>query len=45
MLGAGARGDGYVHAMHHPAMRVDENALPVGTEVYVNYAVRWLEEH
>ncbi len=45
MLGAGDKGHGYEHGMHHPAMRIDENALPVGTEVYVNCAVRWLEEH
>ncbi len=45
MIGAGDRESGHVHAMHHPAMQVDESALPVGTEVYVNCAVRWLEEH
>lgn len=45
MLGAGDKGSGYEYSMHHPSMRVDENALPVGTEVYVNCAVRWLEEH
>ena len=45
MLGAGDKGSGHIHGMHHPAMQVDEDALPVGTEIYVNCAVRWLEDH
>lgn len=44
-LGVGSPQDGYDQFLHHPAMRVDENALPVGVAAYVQCAVRWLEEH
>lgn len=45
MVGAGDTKSGYEYSMHHPAMRLDENALAIGTEIYVNCAVRFLELH
>ena len=45
MIGAGDSGHGYVNGAHHPAMRIDEDALSTGTEVYVNCGIRWLENH
>lgn len=45
MIGAGDSGHGYVNGAHHPAMRIDEDALSAGTEVYVNCGIRWLENH
>ncbi len=44
-LGVGSFQEGYENGMHHPKMRVDESALPMGTAAYVQCALRWLEEH
>lgn len=44
-LGVGSLQEGYMNGMHHPKMRVDEKALPVGAAAYVQCAMRWLEEH
>lgn len=45
MLGFGSVGEGYCHSMHHPEMRINEDALQVGAAVYTNCAVRWLEKN
>lgn len=44
VLGAGTPGEGCDRFLHHPQMRIDEAALPVGTAVYAYCAARWLEE-
>lgn len=44
-LGVGSPKEGYSLFLHNPATRVNENALPVGTAVYTQCAMRWLEEH
>lgn len=44
-LGVGSLQEGHENGMHHPKMRVDEKALPVGAAAYVQCALRWLEEH
>lgn len=44
-LAAGQPGEGFGHPLHHPGVRFDENALPVGSAVYAYTALRWLEEH
>lgn len=33
-LAAGRTSEGYTHPLHHPKVRFDENALPVGAAVY-----------
>lgn len=43
-LGVGSFQEGYENGMHHPKMRVDESALPMGTAAYVQCALRWLEK-
>ena len=37
--------DGNSYAAHHPKVMFDENALPVGTAVYANGALKWLENN
>ncbi len=44
-LGAGSPEEGYNLFLHNPATRINEDALPVGTAVYTQCAMRWLEEH
>lgn len=44
-LGVGSPQEGHENGLHHPKMRVDEEALPVGAAAYVQCALRWLEEH
>ena len=44
-LAAGNSKEGYAHPAHHPAVRFDESALPIGTAAHVYMAVRWLQEH
>lgn len=44
-LGAGNSKDGYAYPQHHPKVRFDENALPIGCALYAYIALRWLEEH
>ena len=46
MLGIPASGLGdTVYPQHHPKVRFDESALPLGAAAYAYCAVRWLEEH
>lgn len=45
MLGVGSVAEGYHCGAHHPAMILDENALPVGTAAYCCTAMRFLEEN
>lgn len=42
-LTAGDPAEGYVHPAHHPRVRFDESALPVGAAVYTAMALRTLE--
>lgn len=44
-LAGGKPEDGYGYPQHHPMVKFDENALPVGSAVYAYAAFRWLEEH
>lgn len=44
-LAAGNSKEGYAHPAHHPAVRFDESALPIGTAAHVYMAIRWLQEH
>ena len=45
MLGVGSVAEGYHCGAHHPAMVLDENALPVVTAAYCCAAMRFLEEN
>ena len=42
-LSAGNSQEGYTHPLHHPKVRLDENAMPFGTAALAHIAVRWLE--
>ena len=43
-LAAGNPSQGYTHPLHHPKVRFDEDALPVGAAIHVCCALRWLSE-
>ena len=48
MLGLAANkvhNDGNSYGQHHPKVMFDENALPVGTAVYANTALKWLNNN
>ena len=42
-LAAGSSADGYTHPLHHPTVRLDENAMPFGAAALAHTAMRWLE--
>lgn len=44
-LAAGQPDKGYCYPQHHPMVKFDESALPVGSAVYAYTALRWLEDH
>lgn len=44
-VAAGSPKDGYTYPLHHPMVRFDERALPIGSCIYAACAMRWLEEH
>lgn len=44
-LGAGCALEGYTDVAHHPKVRFDERALPVGTAAHTYFAIRYLQEH
>ena len=44
-LAAGEPEKGYAYPLHHPKVTFDESVLPIGSAVYANAAMRWLEEH
>ena len=44
-LSAGNSQEGYTIPLHHPTVRLDENAMPYGTAALAHIAVRWLETH
>ncbi|MGN0515159.1 MAG: M20 family metallopeptidase [Lachnospiraceae bacterium] len=44
-LASGNPSDGYCYPQHHPKVKFDENALPVGSAIYAYTAMRWLSEH
>ena len=44
-LAAGNPEQGYCYPQHHPKVKFDESALPVGSAIYAYTAMRWLSEH
>ncbi|MGL4667359.1 MAG: M20 metallopeptidase family protein [Saezia sp.] len=44
-LGVGSIAEGYEHALHHPAMRINEQALPIGAAIYAGCAMKWLAKN
>lgn len=44
-LSAGNSREGYTHPLHHPKVRLDENAMPFGTAALAHIATRWLQSH
>ncbi len=44
-LAAGEISKGFPFPQHHPKVKFDENALPIGAAVYAWNALRWLESH
>ena len=44
-LASGQPEKGYGYPQHHPMVKYDEDALPVGSAVYAYTALRWLEAH
>lgn len=44
-LGTGSSEQGYMHGLHHPAVRFAETAIPVGAAVLANAAYGWLAQH
>ena len=44
-LASGQSEKGYGYPQHHPMVKFDEDALPVGSAVYAYTALRWLEAH
>lgn len=44
-LAAGQPEKGYIYPQHHPKVKFDEEALPVGSMVYAYTAMQWLKEH
>ncbi|MBQ5952526.1 MAG: amidohydrolase [Lachnospiraceae bacterium] len=44
-LAAGNSKEGYRYSVHHPEVRFDERALPVGAAAHCYFAIRWLQEH
>ena len=48
MLGLAANlpnADGNSYGQHHPKVMFDEKALPVGSAIYANEAIKWLEKN
>lgn len=43
-VAAGEKGKGYDYPLHHPKVRFDENALPIGAALYAGGATAYLEE-
>lgn len=44
-LAAGHPQKGFEHPQHHPMVKYDEDALPIGSAVYAYTALRWLEDN
>lgn len=44
-LAAGETAKGFPFPQHHPKVKFDENALPIGAAIYAWNALRWLESH
>ena len=44
-MAAGETTKGFPFPQHHPKVKFDENALPIGAAVYAWNAFRWLESH
>ena len=41
----GSKEEGYLYGAHHPKVRHNEEALPVGSAVYAQVAIEWLKNH
>ncbi len=41
-IAAGEKKEGYIYPLHHPNVRFDEDALPVGAALYACVAMQWL---
>lgn len=44
-LAAGEPEKGFLYSQHHPKVKFDEDALPVGSAVMAYTALQWLKEH
>ncbi|MBO5336960.1 MAG: amidohydrolase [Lachnospiraceae bacterium] len=44
-LAAGQPEEDFHYPLHHPKVKFDDKALPVGAAIYAYTALRWLEEH
>lgn len=44
-LAAGELNKGYKYPLHHPCVTFDEDALPIGTAILTNTALKWLEKN
>lgn len=44
-LAAGEPRNGYTYPLHHPKVRFDESALPVGSGILAGFAMDWLNKH
>lgn len=44
-LAAGNSSEGFPYPLHHPKVRLDENAMPFGTAALAHTAIRWLQYH
>lgn len=44
-LSAGSSNDGYIYPLHHPKVKFDEEALPIGSSLYAGCAMEWLKNN
>ena len=44
-LSGGSVAEGHTFPLHHPKVKFNEDALPVGAAVYANGAFQWLKNH
>jgi len=44
-ISTGSQEEGYHYPIHHPKATFNEDALPVGTALYVNSALEWLKHN
>ncbi len=44
-LSLGSKADGYLYGAHNPKIRFDESGFHLGSAIYANIAIRWLENN
>ena len=44
-LSFGSKEEGYLFAGHHPKIRHNEDALPIGSAIYAQVAIEWLQHN